>query len=161
MDEQAENERYEDDFHDCHGHRKEGYRNPLAGQCPDEERHHDGCQQCRYGCDGNGQRNITFGKEAHDIGCRAAGAGAEKNHADSQFRSQAEYHDQGIGDKGHNSVMADRAGEDFAGTLEYEFKIRRMECHAHAEHDDSQKPDRIFYSPGETWRNEITAHDSE
>ena len=55
---QAEDQGNQDDFHDRHGHSHKGNFDPLAGQAPDDERHHNGRQQRRTSRNGNGQGDI-------------------------------------------------------------------------------------------------------
>ena len=147
MNDESQNQRNQNNFHNRHGHGKERNFNPLASQSPDDEGHHDGCQQSRTGRNGYGQRYIGFRQEAHDVGCCTARTGPQQNHADSHFRWHLKSQYQSIGQERHNRVVSRAADEDFFWPLQDESEVFGMQRHPHTKHDDPQKQYRMRYGP--------------
>ena len=74
---------------------------------------------------------------------RAARAGTEQDHTDSQFGRQLEQNRERIRNKWHNRIMTGTSEKYFPWPAQDQTKIRRMERHAHAEHNEAQQPCRV------------------
>ena len=81
VDHEAENDRHEYDLHDGHEHAHVAHVDGLAAeqqhQCRRDDRGEDG-GACRHA---HGQGHVALGQVGHDVGARAAGAGAHEDDA--------------------------------------------------------------------------------
>lgn len=132
-------QRQEHHLHDGHHHGHEIDIDPGTGDEPYEERRDKWRKDGIHHRHGYRQSDVGFGDVGNDIRSRAAGAAADKDDADRDFRRKGEEMDQCEGSRRHDDELQHRADRYILRLFEYIPEITGGEAHTHAEHDDTEQ----------------------
>ena len=104
---------------------------------------------------GDGQAHIAFGQKGNHIGSGAAWAATHQQNPNGHVQGQAKHHGQNIGDGGHDEKLRQYTNDHAFGVFYQGLEIGKRHCHAHAKHDDAQKPSDVLGKPSKSlWVNE-------
>lgn len=139
VDADTDEQRQEHHLHDGHHHGHEIDIDPGTGDEPYEERRDKWRQDGIHHRHGYRQSDVGFGDVGNDIRSRAAGAAADQDDADRDFRRKGEEMNQCESGGRHDDELQHRADRYILRLLEYILEITGGEAHAHAEHDDTEQ----------------------
>ena len=139
VDTDTDEERQEHHLHDGHHHGHEVNIDPRSSDEPYEERRDERRQDGIHHGHGDRESDIRFRDVGNDIRCRAAGAAADEDDADRDFRRKGKEMNQCESSGRHDDELQHRADRYILRLLEYILEITGGEAHAHAEHDDTEQ----------------------
>ena len=139
VDTDTDEERQEHHLHDGHHHGHEVDIDPRSSDEPYEERRDERRKDGIHHGHGDRECDIRFRDVGNDIRCRAAGAAADEDDADGDFRRKGEEMNQCEGSRRHNDELQHRADRYCFRLFEYISEITGGEAHAHAEHNDAEE----------------------
>lgn len=139
VDADTDEQRQEHHLHDGHHHGHEIDIDPGTGNEPHQEWRDKWRKDGIHHRHGYRKSDVGFGDVGNDIRSRAAGAAADQDDADRDFRRKGEEMNQCESSGRHDDELQHRADCYILRLLEYILEITGGEAHAHAEHDDTEQ----------------------